>query len=220
MRERNIVARHGGRLVVMALLLTLAGTPPPVRAGDAGAAERPKGIAAFRDTLDGKFDMSRHLAEAHGFMPVPIIITEPALGGFGGGLALVFLARPPGADSTGGLVGRPDMTAVAGAYTANDSSFAGGGRIATLPKKHLRYRAGAGRLDMNIDFYQDLPVGRGPGLPLQPPLDSPASSRWRASCGTPASACPRSTCWPQWTCAWTRPASCRTSSTRPGSSRR
>jgi len=44
--------------------------------------------AIMKDTLDGKFDFSRFLVDAHGFIPVPFIITEPALGGFGGGFAL------------------------------------------------------------------------------------------------------------------------------------
>ena len=37
----------------------------------------------FKDSVDGAFDMSDYLIEAHGFIPVPILITEPALGGFG-----------------------------------------------------------------------------------------------------------------------------------------
>ena len=46
----------------------------------------------FTDSLDGKLDFSSFLADnAYGFLPVPIIITEPALGGFGLGMVgLVF----------------------------------------------------------------------------------------------------------------------------------
>jgi len=145
------------------LLIGLAfGIPVPALGNDSTTTVTPKptGMAAFRDTLDGKLDMSRHLAEAHGFMPVPIIITEPALGGFGGGLALVFLSRPEPVEAEGHTrTLRPDMTALAGAYTANKSWLAGGGRIATLPKYRLRYRAGAGLADMNLDFYEQLPSG-------------------------------------------------------------
>ena len=32
------------------------------------------------DPEDGQFDMSNYLASAQGFLPVPIIITEPAVG--------------------------------------------------------------------------------------------------------------------------------------------
>ncbi len=36
---------------------------------------------SFTDPLDGQFDMGEYLAEnAYGFLPVPILLTEPALG--------------------------------------------------------------------------------------------------------------------------------------------
>jgi hypothetical protein len=37
----------------------------------------------MRDTLDGQLDFSSFLIDAHGFIPIPFIVTEPALGGFG-----------------------------------------------------------------------------------------------------------------------------------------
>lgn len=46
---------------------------------------------SFTDPVDGKFDMGDYLAEnAYGFLPVPIIITEPAVG-YGGGAMGIFL---------------------------------------------------------------------------------------------------------------------------------
>lgn len=44
----------------------------------------------FVDPKDGYFDTSQFLASRVGFLPVPIFITEPAIG-YGGGAALVFL---------------------------------------------------------------------------------------------------------------------------------
>ncbi|WP_456404051.1 hypothetical protein [Thiolapillus sp.] len=41
------------------------------------------------DPQDGYLDASNWLATRTGFLPVPIIITEPAVG-YGGGLALAF----------------------------------------------------------------------------------------------------------------------------------
>jgi len=43
----------------------------------------------FRDPQDGAFDASEFLLDKKGFLPVPIVITEPAVG-FGGGAALLF----------------------------------------------------------------------------------------------------------------------------------
>jgi hypothetical protein len=44
---------------------------------------------------DGMLDLSEHLLENHGMLPVPIIITEPAVG-YGGGLAGLFFDQPLG----------------------------------------------------------------------------------------------------------------------------
>ena len=43
----------------------------------------------FIDPKDGKFDTSDWLLQHRGFLPVPIIVTEPAVG-YGGGAALLF----------------------------------------------------------------------------------------------------------------------------------
>ncbi len=46
---------------------------------------------SFTDPVDSQLDMGDYLAEnAYGFLPVPILITEPAVG-FGGGMMGVFL---------------------------------------------------------------------------------------------------------------------------------
>src|SRR5688572_16487273 len=44
----------------------------------------------FIDPEDGAVDLSSWLLDRKGFLPVPIIITEPAVG-YGGGLALMFI---------------------------------------------------------------------------------------------------------------------------------
>ena len=43
----------------------------------------------FTDADDGKLDLSEWLLDHKGFLPVPIIITEPAVG-YGAGVALAF----------------------------------------------------------------------------------------------------------------------------------
>ncbi len=44
---------------------------------------------SFIDPMDGKFDVSNWLLEKKGFLPVPIITSDPAIG-YGGGAALLF----------------------------------------------------------------------------------------------------------------------------------
>ncbi|HYJ40391.1 MAG TPA: hypothetical protein VEW08_06350, partial [Steroidobacteraceae bacterium] len=52
----------------------------------------PAGTSKFRDPDDGQIDLSRFLATPRRFMPIPLVVTEPAVG-YGGGLAAMFL-RP------------------------------------------------------------------------------------------------------------------------------
>lgn len=112
--------------------------------------------AQFKDPQDSKFDMSKYLLEnLAGFMPVPIIITEPAVDG-GLGLAPIFFHKPkqdqmkPDAD---GKVILPNITAVALGVTGNDSWFAGAGHFRNWSKDKYRYRGWAGYADMNLDWY-------------------------------------------------------------------
>jgi len=111
--------------------------------------------AMMRDTLDGALDMSRFLIEYNGFIPVPMIITEPALGGFGMALAPVFLTQKP--KQPDGRYCPPDMTAAFAMYTANKSWGVGGGRAGTIIPWGLRYRAFAAYADVNMDYYRDVP---------------------------------------------------------------
>lgn len=111
--------------------------------------------AILRDTMDGKLDFGRFILEAKGFLPIPLIITEPALGGFGGLMALAFLTPKKNIPAGMGYV-PPDITVGAGMYTANNSWLVGGGRIGSFPKAGIKYRAFAGYVDMNLDFYRDL----------------------------------------------------------------
>ena len=43
----------------------------------------------FKDPKDGAFDASKWLIDQKGFLPIPILITEPAVG-YGGGAGLLF----------------------------------------------------------------------------------------------------------------------------------
>jgi hypothetical protein len=113
--------------------------------------------AIMKDTLDGKFDFSRFLVDAKGFVPVPFIITEPALGGFGLAVAPMFLTpkkRPAGYK---GYI-PPDITAGFGMYTVNNSWMLGGLRIGSIPKHGIKYRIGGGVGDLNLSFYKDVPA--------------------------------------------------------------
>lgn len=108
----------------------------------------------LKDTLDNQFDFSSFLIDSKGFMPIPLIITEPALGGFGGVLALTFLT--PKQIPEGQTYVAPDITAGLGMYTTNNSWALGGGRIGSFPKKGIKYRAFLGYASLNLSFYRNI----------------------------------------------------------------
>ena len=120
--------------------------------------------SGFTDPSDGMFDVSDWLAERKGFFPVPIVITEPAVG-YGGGLALVFLHDPfagkvaegetfdPQAKDARGRLVPPSISAVFGAYTQNDTWVAGGGHLGIWKNDTIRYTGGVLVGSINMDFY-------------------------------------------------------------------
>lgn len=121
----------------------------------------PPGDAAdFFDAEDGMLDMSQYLAEnRYGFLPVPLAITEPAIG-YGGGLFGLFLHGKGSRE--GGQFIPPPLTAFGGAATQNGTWFIGGGHRHTWQHDRIRYLAGAGYANVNLDIYSgDTPVFLG-----------------------------------------------------------
>lgn len=125
-------------------------------------AQQPKKKVSLKDSLDGTFDLSDFIINANGFIPIPYIITEPALGGFGGAIAPIFIKkRPPYIDSINGkevlTPVAPDITGGLAAYTANKTWMLGAFRRGTLVKSGIKYSIGAAYTNLNMDFYRTLP---------------------------------------------------------------
>ena len=124
----------------------------------------------FIDSEDGWFDGSDWFIEnAYGFLPVPIFITEPAVGE-GIGLAGVFIHADkdePLRDESGNFT-RPSISAVAGAVTNNDSWFVGGGHLGVWKDDHIRYLGLGGYASVNLKFFGtaggEIDEGLGRGL--------------------------------------------------------
>jgi hypothetical protein len=110
----------------------------------------------LKDSIDGRFDFSHFLMEAHGFIPVVSIITEPALGSLGGVVAPLFV-QPKKVEGTRGYV-PPDITAGVAMYTANGSYALGGLRSGSIPKYGIKYRVGLAYASINLSFYRSLPL--------------------------------------------------------------
>lgn len=119
---------------------------------------------SFKDSLDNKLDLSDWVISSKGFIPIPYIITEPALGGIGGAIAPVFIKpNTPYLDTINGKLvktrAKPNIYALAAAYTANGTWVVGGGAAGTIKKWRANYRLGSGYANINMDFYRTLQNG-------------------------------------------------------------
>lgn len=126
-----------------------------------GVTAQQKKSPSMKDTLDGKFDVSGYLTEANGFIPVPYIITEPSLGGFGGAIAPIFINKmPPYLDTIHGKPVRtpvaPNVTGGAAAYTLNGTWLLMGFRSGTLVRSRIKYLIGGGYVNLNMNFYPEV----------------------------------------------------------------
>ncbi len=93
-RRRPGARRSGCRLRRLLVAVSLAlccagGAAAEEPAAGAPAASRP---SLFRDPEDGAIDLSGWLASRTGILPIPVPITEPAVG-YGAALALVNFQR-------------------------------------------------------------------------------------------------------------------------------
>ncbi|HXS16252.1 MAG TPA: hypothetical protein VN764_03635, partial [Polyangiaceae bacterium] len=107
------------------------------------------------DPVDKMPDASQWLDTLYGFIPIPTLITEPALGGIGGALGLAFFgARNPDQKIP------PNIYGVGGGYTANKSWFVGGGYRGFFEQGKWRVGVGGYYAAPNLELYLTLPSDR------------------------------------------------------------
>jgi hypothetical protein len=123
---------------------------------------------SMKDSLDGAFDLSDYIIYAHGFIVVPTLMTEPALGGIGGAVLPIFLKKhDPVIDANGKKrFIDPDITGAMGMYTGNKSWAAGAFRVGSFIKSRILYRVGGGYGNVNMSFYENLPNGKDKEIDL------------------------------------------------------
>jgi hypothetical protein len=108
------------------------------------------------DEQDGKVDMSDYLSSARGFFPVPIIITEPAVG-FGFGAAVAYFHRPKELDEKEHPhSGPPSISVGFAAKTENGTNLYGGAHSGVWKNDHIRYLGAIAKVDVNLTFFRDL----------------------------------------------------------------
>jgi hypothetical protein len=139
----------GGALAIAASAATWAASPssPP-----AAAAPSHK---VFEDPEDHRLDASEWLLDRKGFLPVPIIVTEPAVG-YGGGIGLVFFRgslREAEANSAGKRFTPPGIFGAAALATENGTTAGGAGARLAFKDDRWRYLGGVASTDANLTFY-------------------------------------------------------------------
>ncbi len=119
---------------------------------------------SFTDPVDGQFDVGEYLAEnAYGFLPVPVLITEPAVG-YGGGFIGMFLHESEqqrekrkqlaleSIDGGAQLI-PPAVTVAGGAATENGTWFAMFGHRRVWKEDSIRYLGGIGYGNVVMNYY-------------------------------------------------------------------
>ena len=106
----------------------------------------------FTDPEDGALDASEWLLDKKGFLPVPIIVTEPAIG-YGAGAALLWFRESLGERRAQGRLTPPDIFGGVLAATENGTTLAGAFGMVTFAQEYWRWRGFIGRPDVNLDFY-------------------------------------------------------------------
>ena len=120
----------------------------------ATASEPPK--RSLRDLLtddeDGWLDVSEMMfsrsGSAFSFLPIPILITEPAVG-YGVGIAPVWFHKPP--DPSGGQLVPPSVSVFAGFATSDGSWGGGGGHFHSFKDDTWRLLGFAGNVSLDLE---------------------------------------------------------------------
>jgi len=107
------------------------------------------------DPQDGMLDASDYLDSAAGFLPIPIIITEPAVG-FGLGAAVAYFHAPKKLDAEEHPHhGPPSISVGMGAKTDNGTYVYGGAHMGVWKDDHIRYMGVVAKMNVNMAFYLD-----------------------------------------------------------------
>ena len=110
---------------------------------------------SFFDEKDGSLDLSEYMSQVYGFIPMPILITEPAVG-YGGGVSIIFLHDTLlGNKSRSGRIIPPSMSGVILAATENGTRMTGGFHKGYWLEDTLRTTTYIGHPNVYINLYNN-----------------------------------------------------------------
>src|SRR4051812_1212732 len=106
----------------------------------------------FRDETDGQLDLSNYLLRHRGVLPIPVIVTEPAVG-YGGGLALAYFSqsfdeRAEASRAKGARIVPPDIALGFGMKTENGTWAGGAGYLGFWDEDRWRYMGAVGKANL------------------------------------------------------------------------
>jgi hypothetical protein len=105
------------------------------------------------DKKDGNFDISEYMSQAYGFVPVPIVITEPSVG-YGGGLVLTYLHdNLGGKKSESGRRVPPSISGVLLSGTENGTRMLGAFHVGYWLEDTVRTTSYIGSPNIYMDLY-------------------------------------------------------------------
>ncbi len=134
------------------LLLGLLAAPYTAAAGGL--------LSGLRDPEDSYFDLSENMLSEGGFVPMPIIVSEPAVG-VGLGIAPIFVhGENKLVDENGELLPPeerlpPSATAGFALLTSNGSWALGAGHFGSWRRDRIRYTGALAVTELNLSFYVD-----------------------------------------------------------------
>ncbi|MDT6961667.1 BamA/TamA family outer membrane protein [Cupriavidus sp. SZY C1] len=146
--------------LALATMLALSAGPAlavPETAESTAPVPAPAPKLSFFDPEDGMLDLSDFLLHHKGALPVPAIITEPAIG-YGLGLGLAFFSESMAeaaqhARESGKGPAPPNITAIGGAYTENGTWAAGAAHFHTWGGDRIRYLGAVGKVNANLEYF-------------------------------------------------------------------
>ena len=119
-------------------------------------------------TEEGDLDLSSYLSQAYGFLPVPILVTEPAIG-YGGGAALIYLHDNfVGSKGASGRNIPASMSGVILGATENGTKAVGAFHLGYYFEDTLRTQTFFVLTNVNMNFYT--PSGKAIFMNLKSPI--------------------------------------------------
>ncbi|GAM65827.1 outer membrane protein [Vibrio ishigakensis] len=112
----------------------------------------------FKDPQDGRLDASQYILDnTTGFLPVPVIVNDPAIGA-GGGAALLFFHESEDRKQkrlSGEMVADipTSVSGVVGVATSNGTKVLGGFHSGNWYQDRIRYLGGLFGAEINMKFY-------------------------------------------------------------------